>query len=224
MAESSEKVREFKWTGKKLRAAELIAANELSFTEIAIYLEITDRTIRKWKLCPEFTDKVKEKKVEIEAGMMRLAIAKKHKRVAGYNDIAQRLEKVIQERSEAAEMQAVPGGKTGLLCHDVKGIGKGDHFQIVDVYSVDTGLLKELRETKKQAAEELGQTGQKLALTDSEGNDEPISDGESRVIIAAVFARLGIAIAAPHSNGTGHGNGHALGGASGSHGHNRLNP
>lgn len=54
-------------------------------------------------------------------------------------------------------MKDVPGGNTGLLVRTTKGIGSGDTFQIVDEYAVDTGLLRELREHEKQAAQELGQ-------------------------------------------------------------------
>lgn len=48
------------------------------------------------------------------------------------------------------------GGKTGLIVHNVKGVGKGDDFQLIDLYEVDTGLLREMREHEKQAAQELG--------------------------------------------------------------------
>jgi hypothetical protein len=51
-----------------------------------------------------------------------------------------------QEFSETA------GGKTGLLCRDVKG---KDASQ--EIFKVDIGLLAELRQHEKQAAQELGQ-------------------------------------------------------------------
>lgn len=75
------------------------------------------------------------------------------------------MQQVIAERAEDIELQDVAGGKTGLIVHNVKGVGKGEDFQLIDLYEVDTGLLKELREHEKQAAQELGQWTEKKDLT-----------------------------------------------------------
>jgi len=61
------------------------------------------------------------------------------------------MRQVIKERAESPEFAAVPGGKTGLLCKDLK--GRRD----TPVYKVDTGLLAELRAHEQQAAQELSQ-------------------------------------------------------------------
>jgi hypothetical protein len=74
------------------------------------------------------------------------------------------LEAILTERGQA--MADVPGGSSGLYAKDYRG-------KDVDtpVYKVDGGiisLLAELRNHEKQAAEELGQWGEKQPLT-SEG-------------------------------------------------------
>lgn len=84
------------------------------------------------------------------------------------------MQQVIAERAEAKEMQGVAGGETGLLAHNVKGLGKGDDFELVDEYAVDTGLLREIRETEKQAAIELGQWQEKILTQD--GSPKPRLD------------------------------------------------
>jgi hypothetical protein len=64
---------------------------------------------------------------------------------------------VIAARAADPALQDVPGGKTGLIVRDVRGIGKGANFQLVAVYAVDVGLLAEMRQIEKQAAQEVGQ-------------------------------------------------------------------
>jgi hypothetical protein len=54
-------------------------------------------------------------------------------------------------------MQEAAGGTTGLLVRTVKSVGKGNDAELIDLYEVDTGLLREIREFSKQAAQELGQ-------------------------------------------------------------------
>ena len=92
-------------------------------------------------------------------------IADKVERVRGYNERRELMRQVIAERGVDPGMQDVAGGKTGLIVHNVKGVGKGEDFQLIDLYEVDTGLLRELRELEKQAAQELGQWTEKKDIT-----------------------------------------------------------
>ena len=66
------------------------------------------------------------------------------------------LRKIIAERAASAEFADAPGGTTGLLVKDYKG-----KDSCTPVYRVDTALLAELRAIEKQAAQELGQWGEK---------------------------------------------------------------
>jgi hypothetical protein len=64
---------------------------------------------------------------------------------------------VVEERAADASMAKVPGGRTGLLVRQIKVVGSGANQKLVPEYVVDTGLLREIRATAQQAAEELGQ-------------------------------------------------------------------
>ena len=61
------------------------------------------------------------------------------------------MRQVIEERAASPDFAVVPGGKTGLLCRELR--GKKD----TPVYKVDTALLAELRAHEQQAAQEIGQ-------------------------------------------------------------------
>jgi hypothetical protein len=64
----------------------------------------------------------------------------------------------------------VPGGTTGLVVR----IAKKAAGRVVYLDRVDTGLLRELRELAKQAAQELGQWGQKYEGTSRDGVSLPV--------------------------------------------------
>lgn len=156
---------EFAWTARREQAALRVAEDSLSDEEIAQELGIVRRTLALWKACPEFQARsqaiVEASRVALEAEY----IASKRIRLNILKDIHGRMEAVIRERAAAPDMQDVPGGKQGILVHQVKGIGKGEDFQVVDEYAVDTGLLKEMREWMKQAAQERGDWTEKSDVT-----------------------------------------------------------
>jgi hypothetical protein len=73
------------------------------------------------------------------------------------------MRRVIEQRGRA--MSGVePGADTGLLVRTLKTVGSGFDAKVVAEYEVDTGLLKELREHEKQAAQELGQWSDKSRI------------------------------------------------------------
>lgn len=200
----SENVSKFNWSKARLEAAQLLAADQLTDREIAAKVGISDRQLWRWKKVPEFQAKVKEIVAATERGILSRGIAARVRRVQALNDRWDRMRQVIAERGADPGMQTVAGGKTGLLVHQVKGVGKGEDFQLIDLYLVDTGLLKELREHEKQAAQELGQWVQKVAPTSPDGEEEyaaGLTEQERGVLLAAVCARLGFAAPSPGDNG-----------------------
>ena len=84
------------------------------------------------------------------------AIAMQEYRIARLADIEQRYVQLIEERAAALDGK-VPGGGTGLLVQQTKVVRSGDDVEIVHEYKADTAVTKEIRETLKQAAQELGQ-------------------------------------------------------------------
>lgn len=85
------------------------------------------------------------------------AIASKVKRVAALDDRWQRMVALINARATDTRYSDEPGYETGLMVHQLKAVGKGDDFQLVDLYVTDNGLLAEMRATERAAAEELDQ-------------------------------------------------------------------
>lgn len=155
----------FKWTKRKEQAAVLLAEDELTDQEIAQRLGIGRTTLFSWKSHAEFTARLAEVSQTIGNVTMRRAIAKKARRVSALNDRWNKLHKVIEERAADPTLADIPGGKTGLIVRQTKGIGKGKTFQVVEEYAVNIGLLKLLNDTERQAAQECGQWLKKSDIT-----------------------------------------------------------
>ena len=145
--------RETKWE----QAAQLIAKGELGVGAIAARLGIAELTLYRWRKDPEFAARVDVAIEEQKAAIRRRAIGWVERRVDRLNTTWLGMQQVIKERALDPSMEAVPGGQTGLLSRDVKAVGA----EVREVYKVDVGLIKELREHEKQAAIELGQWEQK---------------------------------------------------------------
>lgn len=149
----------FHWTEERKKAAQLVADRNLTYIEIAAECGVVRETLYEWRQDPEFIDRVKFLKDEYKRQVLSLGIANRFKRVERQNDTWKRLQKVMQERGEDPTMAEVPGGTTGTIVRQLKGIGKGDDFQIVEEYAIDTGLLREIARVEDMAAKELGQAG-----------------------------------------------------------------
>lgn len=147
----------FDWTKLAIEAAELLAEGRLSTVAIAEKVGIGRTTLHRWQKDPEFAAKVDELVEEFAKEVKRRGLAVLVRRVAAQNDRWLRLQQVIEARADDPDMEHVPGGTTGLIVKDWKTVGAGENAQIMPVYSVDTGLLRELREHEKLAAQELGQ-------------------------------------------------------------------
>lgn len=161
----------FEWTKPKVEAAELLAARNLPTHEIAERVGIARSTLWEWKRLPEFAARVEEIVEEHRAETRRIGIADKERRLAALNDRWNRLRRVIEERAEDPAVAAAPGGTTGLMVRQLKSVGAGDSAIVVEEFSVDTGLLKELREVEKQAAVELGQWNEAPATEASKADE-----------------------------------------------------
>ncbi len=156
---------DFQWTKIKEEAAQLIAEGELSDPKIAEKVGVSRQYLWVWRQSSEFAAKVDSILDDIRAALRRRAIASAERRVDRLNRDWLKLQAVIEARAADPELADVPGGNTGHIVHNVKGVGKGDDFQLIDLYEVDTGTLKELREIEKQAAQELGQWVEKSDMT-----------------------------------------------------------
>lgn len=152
----SQNVAKFEWTAKRLKAAKLVSEDTLTNEEIAEKLEIERRTLDRWKAHPDFKVEVQRIVEETRQKLINRGVLERQNRLDALNDRWNRMRRVIEQRAEVYKDEAA-GGNTGLIVKQVKGIGKGADFQIIEMFAVDTGLLKELREHEKQAAQELGE-------------------------------------------------------------------
>lgn len=146
----------FRWDARREKAATLLAEDELSDEQIAVECGIGRTTLHRWKQHPAFTARVADHVRALEAETLKYAIAKRRRRIKALDDRWQRMQRLIEARAEELAAHTA-GGDTGLLVHQERAIGTGSNQQIIDEYVVDTGLLRELREHEKQAAQELGQ-------------------------------------------------------------------
>jgi hypothetical protein len=153
-------------TKKRERAAHLIADDCLSDEKIAEQVEISRSTLARWKSDPGFVTRVEAIASAYAKRVLNRGIARKERRVAVLNELHEKMLQVISERAESSELEGVPGGKTGLITKMLKGIGKGEDFQVVEVYEVDTGTVKEIRALQEQVAEELGQRVERTETVD----------------------------------------------------------
>src|ERR1044072_791547 len=153
-----------KWSEQKERAAHLAVEDRLSDEEIAAAVGVDRRTFARWKLTEQFSQRRATILEETQEALVARGIAEKQNRVDAYSDRWERMRKVIEARGKEMASYA-GGGATGLLVRQLKSIGKGEDAQVVEEYAVDTGLLKEMREHEKQAAQELGQWTEKSDIT-----------------------------------------------------------
>jgi hypothetical protein len=170
----SSRVPSFPWTPAKEEVARLLAEGDLSDKEVAIKAGVVPRSLRRWKDHPEFMRRVGEYMASLQKAGLHLAIAKKESRVKALDQRWALLEQVRQERGADPDMQAIPGGKTGLLVRRIRGIGTGDNFREVEEFELDAALLTELRNHERQAAQELGQW-------EPEGDKKGKGDGSAAV-------------------------------------------
>jgi hypothetical protein len=206
-------------TGRKGRAALLLAQEELTHEEISNQVGISRRQLFRWKQHPDFQAQVRELAAEMGELALRYAIGRRARRLKALDERWHALEKrrlqiqrVIQERAGHPDVAGKPGGETGLVVRQLKAVGSGPAAQVVEEYPVDVALLreevalcKEMAAHERQAAQELGQWVEKVAPTSPDGEEsyEPrgYGDAERLAILEQLAARLGFAAAAAPGGG-----------------------
>ena len=164
-------------------AAQLVADDRLTDREIADHCGIDKATLERWKLQPTFRARVQAIVEAYAKRALKHGISRRERRVGVLNDLHNKMLQVIDERAKSKDMAAVPGGKTGIVTKTLKGIGKGEDFQAIEEYRVDTGIIGEIRDVQKQAAEELGQWIRRTENLDLNQLFERMSDLEIEAVI-----------------------------------------
>lgn len=148
---------------KKHLAAILLAEDELSDEAIAAEVNIARSTLSEWKLDAEFDAIVGTYSDTIITASLKLPIAKKHERVRQLNELN---ESYWQIKAARAERYALSGdapeeAATGMLVRQPKIAANG--MTVVE-WAFDKSLDSAIKETHKQAAQELGQWEESLSV------------------------------------------------------------
>ena len=157
---------------KREQAAILFAEGDKTFAEIAKACGVGDRTLFRWQTDPDFKARIKEIQDANSEALQGDGIRRKDNRIKRYQDISERIGLIIAEREAAMSgklekrdddgnvtmVKQYPGGASGLIARSYDKFGN-------EVLKFDAALVRELRETLKQAAQELGQWTEKLEGT-----------------------------------------------------------
>ena len=117
------------------------------------------RLLRNARVC----SRIEELKAAICERVIAREISRRTARVDQLQDVLDRIRVIVEER--AVDMVDVPGGGSGLLFRDFKGKDAG-----TPVYRFDAAIVNKLNETLRQAAQEMGQWGEKPAGGDGTDN------------------------------------------------------
>src|SRR5260370_35713047 len=124
-------------------AAQLVADDRLTDREIAEQCGIDKATLERWKLQAAFKARVQAIVEAYTKRALKHGIARRERRIGVLNDLHNKVLQVIDERAKTEDMATVPGGITGIVTKTLKGIGKGEDFQTVAEYRVDTASIAE---------------------------------------------------------------------------------
>jgi hypothetical protein len=171
-----------KLSAKQKKAANLVSEDFMPDEQIAAEVGITRQTLTRWKAERAFVARVAQISQAFADHAMKYGLARRAKRLALLNRNHDKLEQVIAERAADPQLANVPGGTTGLITRTLKGIGKGDDYQVVEVYEVDTPTLREMRAIYDQVAEELGQKTNKLDVTQHTALFDPLQATDEELI------------------------------------------
>lgn len=167
-------------TPRKERAAFLLADGKLTKRDVAREMGVSEVTLHKWINDPVMIERVAVIGEEIRRRILEEGIADRVERVRRLGDVARRLEQVVEERGAEGRpggpYRHVAGYSTGTMVRTVKFSPEGDE---VELFAVDTGMLKEYRATLQQVAQEVGQWTEKREVSGSveitEGASTPAS-------------------------------------------------
>lgn len=160
---------------KKERAAVLLAADELTDEQIAAEVGVSRRSLATWKHDPDFQAHIGGIVGEMQAGMLRLRIAKKRERLRVLDELHTSALAVIAARKARYRVELgeddpvavataavhrmfgrhVPAEALTGLVVEKETVNAAGHR--TTEWSVDTALLREIRAQQEQAARELGQ-------------------------------------------------------------------
>lgn len=143
----------------RLRAAEFDPPFEIEYRQVK---HLRQRAGIKYRQIQE----------EIEAELIGEGLARKALRIKALTDLFDKHLDLIQARASDPSMIEIPGGGTGLVVRDYKGIQP--------VYKFDAAVVREMRGLLDDIAREKGDRGQKVELSDPNG--EPLFESLAKAL------------------------------------------
>jgi transposase-like protein len=136
---------------RRARAAELLAAGKHTLHDICAEIDVDQATLWRWRRSPDFRRQVRAIEQEIQAGVVADGVAVKAERIRVATERVEALQRLIDERAEHGRryLPHVAGADTGLLTRVAGPDG--------EYYAFDAGVTREIRETLRYLARELGE-------------------------------------------------------------------
>jgi hypothetical protein len=158
-------------SAKQFEAAQHVANDRLTDEAITQLLGISRRTLGNWKNRPPFIFRVEEIKEETSAKLAKRGIREKERRIDELIERHTILKTIAEERGRAAEMDGVPGGRTGWIVRQERMIGVGKNAEKIVEYKTDIAGMAEMRNIEDKVARELGQLDDKGDVRENSSAD-----------------------------------------------------
>lgn len=152
-------------SAKQLLAAQLVAEDLKTDTEIARSVGIGQRTLERWKHQPAFRAHVQTIIDGVQAQTAAEGIANKLNRIQVLQEDFDRLETVRVERGEDGNISHLPGASTGFVVRSWKQVGGGFTAKVVEEHGLDPLLINQRRGILRDVAREKGELSEKLDVS-----------------------------------------------------------
>lgn len=134
MASAAQKRTDFLWDARRTRAAELLAADELSDEAIAQECGRSRRWLSDCKLAPAFMERVGEIRARLAQAIAEKleaeSLGRRENRIRALDEDFRRTQRIVDERgADPAEWADAPGYRSGLLTHTVKSVRAGSVYK-----------------------------------------------------------------------------------------------
>jgi hypothetical protein len=126
---------------------------------------VAGRSLRDWKRCPEFCERVRLCLAGYRAKLSAEGLALKSNRIALLMGRAAMIRGVIRTRGKHPTMANAPGttvAQKGIQFRKVKSIGSGHSRQLAEEFAVDIRLLDQEWDYLQHIATELGEWNQPI--------------------------------------------------------------
>ncbi len=173
----------WKWNKPRERAAQLVADDRLTDVRIAAKAGVSERSLERWKLVPEFAARIQEHVTKFRERITNEGLAQKENRVALIRSRLDDLNGIINSRGKLPEHQTAPGKtvtQKGLQTRELKSVrvtipstdpelGDREMLELFEQYAIDTATLSEERALLVHLATEMGDWKHKMEHAGPDG-------------------------------------------------------